>query len=112
MTSVDSLNAVGKPVTREEAIEISKNAELVREGMATFDYFGIGEINFCNSSLVKQLREGHNREIYENVPEGHDVWQVIWVFQASKTISVGYLIVVTVDAETGTILDERKGITL
>jgi len=108
LSSINSLSALGNPVTREEAIEISKKSELVKEGMATHGYFGIGEVGYYNSSWVEQMKKGHARETYEKVPEGHGIWQVIWTF--GNGIMRGYTVIVIVDAETGAIIHETKGV--
>lgn len=111
VTSVNSLSALGNPITREEAIEISKNSNLVKESLAVAYSFTI-EANYYNSSMVEQLKTSHLREIFENVPEGHSVWQVIWWFRYSEGLAAGYDIIVIIDAETGTIIHETQGIIL
>ncbi|MBX5327351.1 MAG: hypothetical protein ACQXXH_04695 [Candidatus Bathyarchaeia archaeon] len=116
VSSVNSLSGLGDPITREEAIEISKNSELVKEGLAVAHRFTI-ETNYYNSSRLEQLRKWHSDEIFKNVPrdafweekvpEGHSVWEVIWWFRYGVG---GYNVIVIVDAETGTIIHETKGI--
>jgi len=107
VTAVNSLTAPSNPITKEEAIEISKRAELVRDGMAAYANVRVGEATFYNSSWVERMKTGHNREIYLRVPEGHDVWQVIW--SVHKVVG-GYLVIVVVDAETGIIIQETTGV--
>ena len=107
-------------VTREEAIEVSRNSGLVREGLAISRSFAV-EINYYNSSRLERLREWHFNEIFENVPrdafweekvpEGHSAWEVIWWFHYQKK-SGGYNVIVIVDAEMATIIHETKGIAL
>ncbi len=58
-----------------------------------------------------QLKVGHNSELYEKVPEGHSVWEVIWWLRY-QTKPGGYDVIVIVDAETATIIHEEKGILL
>lgn len=111
VTSINSLNALGNPITREEAIEISKNSGLVKEGMATTQRASI-DPTYYNSSMVEQLRAGHNRELYERVPVGHSVWNVVWWFSYWIGSSSGYTVIVIVDAETGIMIHETKGIIL
>jgi hypothetical protein len=110
VTSVNSLNALGNPITKEEAIEISKNSELVKEGIGVALKFTV-EANYYNSSMVEQLKIGHSGEMYEKVPEGHSIWEVIWWF-TYKEKPGAYDVIVVVDAETGTITYETKGIEL
>jgi len=110
VNSLNSLNGLGSPITSEEAIEISKNSELVKEGVAIAQSFTIGT-TYYNSSMVGQLKEGHNGEAYEKIPEGHSVWQVVWWF-SYQTKPGGYVVIVIVDAETGILTYETKGIEL
>lgn len=110
LSSVNSLSRLSNPITREEAIEISKKSELVKEGMATHGYFGIGDIGYYNSSWVEQMKKGHAREIYEKVPDGHGIWKVTWTFTLGEGLMVGYTVIVIVDAETGAIIHETKGV--
>lgn len=108
VSSVNLLGALGNPVTREEAIEISKNSELVKEGLATAHSFSV-DATYYNSCMVEQMKQGYDRELYEKVPEGHGIWNVVWGIH--KGVG-GYLIIVIVDAETGTINHETKGVEL
>jgi hypothetical protein len=57
--------------------------------------------------MVEQLKLGHNKEIYEKVPEGHGVWEVVWGIHRGVG---GYLIIVVVDTETGIIIHEMLGV--
>lgn len=109
MTSIDSLNGLGDPVTEEEAIEISRNSELVEEGIAAYGYFGV-RASYYNSSWVEHMKRGHAREMYERVPEGHSIWKVVWTFNPQGGLMIGYTVVVIVDAETGTIVHGTKGV--
>jgi len=112
---------LSNPVTREEAIEISKNSELVREGLAVARGFTI-ETHYYNSSGLEQLREWHSDEIFKNipkdafweekVPEGHTAWQIVWWFGDTGAPSEGYAVIVIVDADMGMIIHEEKGIHL
>lgn len=104
-----SFNALGGSITKEEAIEISKNSALVKEGMATYGYFKFGA-GYYNSSWVEQMKKGHAREMYEKVPEGHGIWKVGWMFLVSEDTFIGYTVIVIIDAETGTIIHETKGV--
>ena len=105
-------------ITREEAIEISTNSELVKEGLTIARNVTI-ETNYYNSSRLEQLKIWHSDDIFKNVstdafweekvPEGHSVWEVIWWFHY-QTKPGGYNVIVIVDAETATIIHEEKGI--
>jgi len=115
-TSVSLLSIREVPLTREEAIEISKGSSLVKEGLAIAYSISV-EANYYNSQRIEQLREWHQEEIFENVPKdefweekvpkGHSVWEIIWYI---GTGIGGYNIGVIVDAEVGVIITEVKGI--
>jgi len=121
VASVDSLSALGDTITREEAIEISKNSELVKEGLAVAYSFTI-ETNYYNHSRLEQLKKWHSDEIFKNVPKdefweekvpkGHSAWEVIWWFRYAKGIAGGYNVIVIVDGETRIIIHQEKGIKL
>ena len=106
VTSVNSLSAPSDQITKETAMEISKGSSLVKEGLATAHSVSVGA-NYYNSSMMEQLKLGHNRETYAKVPEGHSVWQVVWGIHLGVG---GYTVIVIVDAETGKILHETKGV--
>jgi len=103
------------PLAREEAVEISKGSSLVKEGLGIAYSFSV-EANYYNSQRIEHLREWHQNEIFKNVskdefweekvPKGHNVWEIIWYF--SEGVG-GYTIIVIVDAEVGTIINEMKG---
>lgn len=128
VTSVNSLSALGDPITKEEAIEISKNSELVKEGFAVAHSCGV-EANYYNSSRLEELKNmkftytkkilNETTRLWEEVvveipsswasipiPEGHSIWQVVW----DVNLGVGgYLVIVIIDAETGSIIHEETG---
>ncbi|HEY4675135.1 MAG TPA: hypothetical protein VIH48_03675 [Candidatus Bathyarchaeia archaeon] len=107
-------------ITQEEAIEISKNATLVKEAIATAKICGVGA-DYYNSSMLEKLREWHSDELFKNVPkdefweeklpQGHTAWEIEWGF-GYLTRFGGYIVIVVVDATTGTIIEESRGIEL
>lgn len=108
--SLTSLSMLGSPITEEEAIEISKSSEFVKEGMATCGYFSFGA-GYYNSSWVEQMKKGHSRGAFEKVPEGHGIWEVHWAFMVEGGYKTDTAIVI-VDAEWGIIVYDGKGIEL
>ena len=116
LTSINVLGMQGDVLTREEAIEISKNSSLVQEGLAKA-YYATIETHFYNSQRIEELKEWHSNEIFKNVPkdafweekvpEGHSVWEVIWYFKEGVG---GYTVVVIVDAKVGVIITEAMGV--
>jgi hypothetical protein len=107
------------PISREEAIERSKDSELVREGLVLAHAFGI-DANYHNSSGLEQLRKWHSDKLFENVskdafweervPKGHAAWEIIWWFSGDEGSSAqGYDVIVIVDAKTTRIIFETLG---
>jgi hypothetical protein len=95
------------PMRKEEAIEISKNAKLFKEGIAvTLRYSSYAY--FYNSTMVDRLKHGHNRLLYQEVPQGHSIWEVEWTFLYQEKPG-GYIILIIVDAETGIITHQVMG---
>lgn len=106
VTSINSLSTLGNSITKEEAIEVSKKSELVKEGLAIAYSFEV-ESNYYNSSMVERMKRGHLGEIFRMVPEGHSVWEVIWCVYEGVG---GYVIGVIINAESGVIIHETKGV--
>lgn len=106
-----SLGTVGNALSKEGAVEITKCSNLVKEGIATYGFGSIGEVDYYNASWVEQMKTGHASEMYEKVPQGHGIWEVIWVFTRAN-VWMGYTVIVIVDAETGTLIHETKGVGL
>lgn len=103
-----SLPSLGSPVTREEAIEISKNSPLVKWSFEN----ALGpqvEANYYNSSMVEWQKQWINKEIYRRVPEGHGAWAVTWDF-GYKERPGGFNVIVVIDAETSVIVHEDFGV--
>lgn len=112
LTSVGVLSIREVPLTREEAIEISKGSSLVKEGLA-IAYSTSVEAYYYNSQRIEELRKLHpafwEEKVARKLPKGHSVWEIIWWFH--KGVG-GYTIGVIVDAEVGAIINELKGIAL
>jgi hypothetical protein len=108
-TCIYSVRVLEGRITEEEAIEISKSSEVVKEGMASHGYFSF-EATYYNLSWVEKMKKGHNRNFCEKVPEGHGIWEVDWTFTVSKECFIGYITIIIVDAEWGIILHETKGV--
>jgi len=108
MTSADSLKAYGAPVTREEAIEISKNSRLVKESLSTaWRFYFPPEANYYNSSMVEMLKTTHPWWTSIPIENGHSVWEVVWDIGTGRG---GYVVGVVIDAGTGAIIHEEKGV--
>lgn len=97
-----------RKLTREEAIERSKGSSLVQDGLEIAHSYSI-EVNYLDLEAIEQRKEGHLHEIFIKVPENHTAWEIIWYI--SKGVG-GYNIIVIVDADTGAIIHEEKGVEL
>jgi hypothetical protein len=114
VASGSSLMASG-PISEQEAIEISKRSELVRENLSAPSHrFVAVNTDYYNFSRIERMREWVLEEIPYHaedswlfkVPQGHDVWAVSWYMSEGPTVfSVG----VIVDAQTERIIDEAGG---
>ena len=107
VTSLNVLTAHRNPITKEdEAVEISKRADLVRDGVAKSSRFSFGA-TYYNSSWVEWMKKGHSKEMYLKVPKGHGIWKVVWTFLFYVG---GYTVIAIVDAESGRIVHETLGV--
>jgi len=116
LTLMSTLIVAGNPLTREEAIEISRNSELVKQSLAIARSFSI-ETHYYNLSALENLRQWHSDPIFQNaskdsfweekLPDGHTAWEVIWWFNYYR--AGGLSVQVIVDAETGTMIHEAAG---
>jgi hypothetical protein len=103
-----SLPTIGSPITKEEAIEISKSASAFREACAVAQYYAVGA-TYINSSQVELLRQSWQRETLEKALEGHGAWSVEWCFSYNAR-PVDFAVGVIVDAGTGLIAFDAKGV--
>ena len=108
VTSIDSLSAIGDPMTKEEAIEISRNSVNVKEGLAMYYSFGI-QANYYNSSWVARMKKGYWSDILAEVPEGHSVLEIVWWFKRRGMLET-HPAIVLIDAETGIIVYDKWGV--
>lgn len=121
LTSVYSLIPLPAPMTREQAIEVSKTSELVRDGLRVARSFTV-ETHYYNTSQLEELEKWHSTPIFKNVPKsafwegkvpaGHSAWEVLWWFSGFGAPSEGYVVIVIVDAEKREIIHQEKGIHL
>jgi hypothetical protein len=113
VASGSSLMASG-PITEQEATEISKRSELVRENLSVPSHIFVAvNTDYYNFSMIERMKEWLLKEMpyyaedswLFKVPRGHDVWEVGWYMSEGPTVfSVG----VIVDAQTERIIDEAR----
>jgi hypothetical protein len=101
-TSVNLLSAQGSPITREEAIEISKNTPIVQEALSYVGMSSRVTADHWNATYIILLKQEHpNLREIENLPEDHSVWRIFWVI-----FPPGYHILHYIDDLTGEVLHE------
>lgn len=98
------------PVTEEEAKQIAANAELVKQCKATCSYSFVSGADFHNASWVAAMKTGHKSHHFKDVPDGHSIFQVFWVFTEPEVSGGGRTVIIIVDADTGAIVGERYGL--
>ena len=111
-TSTNLLVLQGGSITREEAIEISRNTELVQglwHLVEDADWYTL-EADYLNENCINELKE-QNPQYYEFLPGDHCAWHVEWEIASSKWGAAIIIIHHFIDAETGEILHE-DGISL
>jgi hypothetical protein len=138
VTAIISISEANGPITREEAIEISKNAEEVKHGLAKVGSSETGwfriDAYYCNSSRIEELKILREQDIEElnrwrreqgyawfgnvtkddywefKVPEVHSVWNLVWAFGGYGASAEFYTLGVIVNAETGAIISVYPGV--
>ena len=85
LTSINTLIIQGNSLTREEAIEIGKNSQLVQSLFKNAEFYTL-EVNYENQT---------------------DVWHITWYIHPMGAVSAfRYVVGQSIDGETGEILDE------
>ncbi len=95
----------GFSLTKEEAIEISRNSETVQKEMEYADRYNL-EVHYLNSTQVDEIRDQYPL-LREQYPEHRGIWRVIWYIhnendQSASAIAISHVI----DEETGEIFHE------
>jgi hypothetical protein len=106
---VSTLAVAGSPVTREEAIEISRNRPIIEEAFTWGGELAYGEhvvyeldVHYWNTTYIGRLKEKYPNVVeWQNLPTDHGVWRVHW-----DIIAPGMLVVHYIDELTGQILFE------
>jgi len=105
-TSINTLIAVGGPITREEAIEISRNTKLVRSRLEEADRYSFEIRHFNQTQIEKIIEQYPDRRAW--YPKDHGAWDITWYFHPRGAVSaVARVVSHTIDDETGQILFEE-----
>jgi hypothetical protein len=95
-----------RSITREEAIEISTNSELIQSIwhlVEDADWYRL-EAEYLNRTRINELKEG-NPQFYDFFPL-HCVWRVEWEVRSSKWGAGTIVVIHYIDEKTGEILHE------
>jgi len=93
-------------ITREEAIEISTNSELIQSIwhlVEDADWYRL-KADYLNRTRINELKEG-NPQFYDFFPL-HCVWLVEWEVRSSKWGAGTIVVIHYIDEKTGEILHE------
>ena len=95
-------------LTKEEAVEISRNSATVQEWMEGSDRYVL-EVGYLNSTQVNRARED-SPEKYGYYPANNGIWIVNWYIHPKDALSaVAIVIGQEIDEQTGQILFEDLG---
>lgn len=92
-------------LTRDEAVEVSRNSPLIRDWLARADVYTV-EAFHMNSSEADRARQEFPA-LGEEYPENRSIWVVVWNFHPVGAVS-GFLLCANhvIDDETGRIVFE------
>jgi len=90
LTSINTLILQGNSLTREEAIEISRNSKLVQSLLEGADWYTV---------QARHLNKTQNGK-------DHEIWHVTWHINPQGLGGVDYLVTHDIDEETGETLYE------
>jgi hypothetical protein len=102
LTSIIVYATGGNSLTREEAIEISRNATIVQTALNEGKGMLAIEANHWTAAYIRSLEGKYPGDVYEKLPQGHGVWRVCW-----DITPPGYQILHFIDELTGEILYEN-----
>lgn len=105
-TSMIVLVLSDNALSRDEAVELSKNSELVGTLMQNADRY-TSEVHYLDKTRVNRAREGMPW-LQQCYPKDRSVWTITWYIHPKEGAPGAYADVVShvIDAETGEILHE------
>lgn len=93
-TLVGTLAVAGTPITKEEAIEISKNTKTVQSFLETADNYFL-EVHYLNKT--------HTEKDY-------GIWNIVWyIHPIGAPSAAAYVVSHSINEETGEIMSEGTG---
>jgi len=101
LTSINILIVQGGSLTKEKAIEISKNTSIVREAFNMNKGTIFVEADYWSTDYIAKQREKGPGDVLGKLPDDHGVWRVHWTNDAP-----GYRILHFVDELNGRVLYE------
>jgi len=105
LTLMSTFIVAGNSLTKEEAIEISRNSQLVQSLLEDADRYTL-EVHYLNQTQVNEAREEYPW-LQEFYPKDRSVWTVTWyIHPMGATSAFAYVVSHIIDAETGQILHE------
>jgi hypothetical protein len=95
----------GFSITKDEAIEISRNSSLVWNLLANADKYSV-EASYMNKTEVTEALSEFPG-LREEYPENRSIWVVTWAIHPKGAVSAfSFLVAHVIDDETGKILHE------
>lgn len=92
LTSINLFVFHGVSLTKEEAIEISRNSDIVRSLIANADHY-MFEVHYTNGTQAN---------------ENHTVWLITWyIYPIGAVSAVRAVVSHSIDDVTGAVLDEE-----
>jgi hypothetical protein len=92
----------GEPLTREEAIAISKTSPIVQTALSEAGDRMTLEVDYFSAAYISSWAEKSSSDVLEKLPRDHGVWKIHWINDAP-----GWRIVHLIDELTGQILYEE-----
>jgi hypothetical protein len=92
----------GEPLTREEAIAISKTTPIVQTVLSEAKDQTTIKVDYYSADYIGSLTGTFPSDVLEKLPRDHGVWRIQWTNDAP-----GWWIIHYIDELTGQILSER-----
>lgn len=105
VTLMNMLVMQGSSLTREEAIEISRNSRVVGDLLKDAEYYTL-IVRYMNSTQVNKAREEFP-SLNESYPENRSIWLVTWYIRPKDAVSsFSYIVSHVIEEDMGQIIYE------